>query len=555
MKPPRDWLAAGIPAARRRRGGKLQTTVRIPAEPCAFAPSSFRICHLGTPGCQAGALLDFLRRTESDYLFLVGDIIDGWQLKRRWYWHQLHNDVVQKVLRKARKGTEVVYVPGNHDEAARHYVGVDFGGIAIRDEATHVTADGHATAGHARRPLRRRRHVREVAGASGRPALHAHAEAQPALQRLRARVGLPYWSLSRFLKLRVKNAVAYIGAFEDALAREARTRGFDGVVCGHIHHAEVRRIGDILYCNSGDWVESLTALVEADDGTLSVLRWHETLAAGRPAAARGTVGRAHIRDERVTNMELEAGPTITGAPPEPMRTRVDRSLRILIVSDAWSPQINGVVVTLGNTIRELQRMGQRWRRSRPTDSARYPVRPTPRSGCRCSRGQRWRGRIEAFAPDAMHIATEGPLGLAARRHALRTRQAVHDRVSHAVPGVRSCALPAAAGDQLPVDALVPRPGRGTDGRDAGHRAAARRPRLRQSRSLVARRRHGALSPRTARATGRAAADLRVRRARGGRKEPRGLPVARPARHQVGRRGRTGARGPAAAISRVRSTSA
>ena len=119
--------------------------------------------HLGTPGCQAGALLDFLRHTESDYLYLVGDIIDGWQLKRRWYWHQSHNDVVQKVLRKARKGTQVVYVPGNHDEAARHYVGVDFGGIAIRDEAMPRHRRRRAAARHARRPLRRGGDVREVA--------------------------------------------------------------------------------------------------------------------------------------------------------------------------------------------------------------------------------------------------------------------------------------------------------------------------------------------------------------------------------------------------------
>ncbi len=135
--------------------------------------------HLGTPGCQAHALLEFLRRTESDYLFLVGDIIDGWQLKRKWYWHQRHNDVIQKVLRKARKGTAVVYIPGNHDEAARHYLGLAFGGIAIRDEAIHVTARRPAPASHARRLLRRRGPVRALAGAPGRRSLRLHAAAQP----------------------------------------------------------------------------------------------------------------------------------------------------------------------------------------------------------------------------------------------------------------------------------------------------------------------------------------------------------------------------------------
>jgi UDP-2,3-diacylglucosamine pyrophosphatase LpxH len=191
----------------------------------------------------------------------------------------LHNDVVQKVLRKARKGTQVVYVPGNHDEAARHYVGVDFGGIAIRHEASHVTGrglrmlvthgdrfDGVVTCAKWLALLGDRLYTLVLK-------LNAHFNAA------RARLGLPYWSLSQFLKLKVKNAVSYINAFEEALAREARTRGFDGVVCGHIHHAEIRAIGDVLYCNSGDWVESLTALVESDDGTLSVLRWQDVIQA------------------------------------------------------------------------------------------------------------------------------------------------------------------------------------------------------------------------------------------------------------------------------------
>lgn len=236
--------------------------------------------HLGTAGCQAAALLDFLRVTDSDYLYLVGDIVDGWQLKRRWYWHQLHNDVVQKVLRKVRKGTCVVYVPGNHDEAARHYVGVDFGGIAIREEAIHTTADGR------RLLVTHGDRFDAVVTCAKWLALLGDSlytmilKVNQHFNALRARLGMPYWSLSQFLKLRVKNAVSYITAFEDALARDARTRGFDGVVCGHIHHAEVRAIGDILYCNAGDWVESLTAIVETHDGTLTVVRWTEAAMAG-----------------------------------------------------------------------------------------------------------------------------------------------------------------------------------------------------------------------------------------------------------------------------------
>jgi len=298
MTPPWDFAALGFPAHGAPADDDTADDVRA-AESLRFRAIFISDTHLGTPGCQAGALLDFLRRTESDYLYLVGDIIDGWQLKRRWYWHQSHNDVVQKVLRKARKGTRVVYVPGNHDEAARHYVGVDFGGIAIRDEAMHVTGAGtRLLVTHGDRFDAVVTCAKWLALLGDRLytftlKLNQHFNA------LRARMGLPYWSLSRFLKLRVKNAVAYIGAFEDALAREARTRGFDGVVCGHIHHAEVRLIGDMLYCNSGDWVESLTALVEADDGTLSVLRWHEANAAGAglpraailvPAPAAATEG-------------------------------------------------------------------------------------------------------------------------------------------------------------------------------------------------------------------------------------------------------------------------
>jgi UDP-2,3-diacylglucosamine pyrophosphatase LpxH len=235
--------------------------------------------HLGTPGCQARALLDFLKRTESDYLYLVGDIVDGWQLKRRWYWHQSHNDVVQKVLRKARKGTEVIYIPGNHDEGARHYLDLAFGGVSIRREAVHTTATGkrllvtHGDLFDA--VVQCARWLALVGDVLYTFILRLNRH----FNGLRARLGLPYWSLSQFLKHRVKNAVNYIGAFEQALAREARQRGLDGVVCGHIHKAEIRDIDGILYCNDGDWVESLTALVEDATGELRIVHWHYVEAA------------------------------------------------------------------------------------------------------------------------------------------------------------------------------------------------------------------------------------------------------------------------------------
>jgi len=275
MKP-----ARGLAAAWSTFGAAPDDDAPSPSfEPWRFRTIFISDTHLGTPGCQAGALLEFLRATESDRLYLVGDIIDGWQLKRRWYWNQTHNDVVQKLLRKARKGTEVVYIPGNHDEAARHYLDVDFGGIAIRQEAIHVTATG-------RRLLVTHGDFFDAVVQCARwlallgdvlytfiLKLNQHFNA------VRARLGLPYWSLSRFLKHKVKNAVSYIGAFEEALAREARARGLDGVVCGHIHQAEIRDIDGILYCNDGDWVESLTALVETHDGVLSIVHWHEMLVA------------------------------------------------------------------------------------------------------------------------------------------------------------------------------------------------------------------------------------------------------------------------------------
>nr|WP_067069118.1 UDP-2,3-diacylglucosamine diphosphatase [Roseateles chitosanitabidus] len=231
--------------------------------------------HLGTPGCQAKALLEFLREVECEQLFLVGDIVDGWQLRRSWYWPQAHNDVVQKLLRKARKGCRVIYVPGNHDEFARKYLQHSFGGIEVAHEWIHETADGRklwVTHGDLFDGVIQ--HAKWLAYL-GDSAYEFTLKLNRHLNSLRARLGLPYWSLSKYLKLKVKRAVSFIGEFEEALAREARKRGVQGVVCGHIHHAELRDIDGILYANDGDWVESLTALVEHADGHLEILDWAE----------------------------------------------------------------------------------------------------------------------------------------------------------------------------------------------------------------------------------------------------------------------------------------
>jgi UDP-2,3-diacylglucosamine pyrophosphatase LpxH len=252
--------------------------------------------HLGSASCQARLLLEFLRHTESTYLYLLGDIVDGWQLKRRWFWPQAHNDVVQKVLRKARKGTEVVYIPGNHDAFGRHFSEISFGGIEVRDEVVHVTADGRRLLlvhGDLFDGVIQR--ARWLAIVGDRLYLFI-LRLNRWFNALRARLGFPYWSLSQFLKHKVKNAVSYISDFEVALAHEARRRGVDGVVCGHIHKAEIRMIDGILYCNDGDWVESMTALVEDEEGALSILHWKNVVDSAKAtfsAAAERKVGVAY----------------------------------------------------------------------------------------------------------------------------------------------------------------------------------------------------------------------------------------------------------------------
>jgi UDP-2,3-diacylglucosamine pyrophosphatase LpxH len=258
--------------------------------------------HLGTAGCQAHALLDFLRSTRCDYLYLVGDIVDGWQLRRRWFWPQSHNDVIQKILRAARKGTHVVFVPGNHDEFARRYDGHEFGGIVVKQEFVHVTADGRklwVTHGDLFDGV--------IQCAKWLAYLGDHAyeftlRLNRTLNSLRARLGLPYWSLSQYLKHKVKRAVSYVSDFETAVAHEAKRRGLDGVVCGHIHRAEIREIEGVLYCNDGDWVESLTALVEHADGRLELIDW-STRAGDAYSVSKRAKPAASTEPARVADLE------------------------------------------------------------------------------------------------------------------------------------------------------------------------------------------------------------------------------------------------------------
>ena len=258
-----------------------------PAKPClALRTVWISDVHLGTPGCNAELLLDFLKSTECETLYLVGDIIDGWQLRKGWYWPTRHNDVVRCILKKAKHGTRVVYVPGNHDEALRDFTGLNFGGVEVVDDIIHRTADGRDLL-----VIHGDQFDGVVLYARWLAFLGDHTytlllKLNRVVNAVRKRLGLPYWSLSSHLKKKVKNAVQYVCSFEAAVAHAASERGADGVVCGHIHTAEIRQIGDVTYYNDGDWVESCTALVEHFDGRIEILDWAKRIRDQRLASRK-----------------------------------------------------------------------------------------------------------------------------------------------------------------------------------------------------------------------------------------------------------------------------
>ena len=237
--------------------------------------------HLGTRGCDAPGVLEFLRTTEFDRLYLVGDVVDLWRLRREHYWPQAHSDVIQKLLRKARKGADIIFIPGNHDEFLANFLGI-FGNVAVQRQAIHETADG-------RRLLVMHGHEFDAVTTHAKWLAHLGdlgygflLWANRPLNLVRTRLGLHYWSLSAFAKSRVKTAVNFIGNFEEAVAHYAGLHHADGIICGHIHTAAVKQIGAVTYYNTGDWVESSTALVEHHDGRLELLRWRQHQAT-RPA--------------------------------------------------------------------------------------------------------------------------------------------------------------------------------------------------------------------------------------------------------------------------------
>ena len=229
--------------------------------------------HLGTKGCQPELLLDFLKYHDADTIYLVGDIVDGWRLKSGWYWPQLHNDVVQKLLRKVRRGSRIIYVPGNHDEFMRDYVGSNFGGIDIVEEAIHETATGQRILVlHGDKFDMVVRHAPWLA-LTGDWAYDVAIWLSVHINRARRRLGLPYWSFSAWSKQKVKRAVNFISAFQDAVVADAVRHGVSAVLCGHIHQPAMQNLNGIEYINTGDWVESCTAVVEDHDGRLELVRW------------------------------------------------------------------------------------------------------------------------------------------------------------------------------------------------------------------------------------------------------------------------------------------
>ncbi len=243
--------------------------------------------HLGTRHAQVDALLDFLRTNRSEYLYFVGDLIDGWELRRSWFWSESHNTLIQKILRRDRKRSKVVYVTGNHDEFLESFTGLRFGGVRLVRDAIHTGADGRrylVIHGHQFDGLT---HFNRLLERLGSRLYGWVLDLNLWLNRLRRRLGLGYWSFAAYLKDRTKRAVQYVTSYELAMVRLAEARQVDGIICGHIHRPEMRRMGRLSYFNCGDWVESCTALVEDDAGTFSLIHFHEDLVyrAGRRTRA------------------------------------------------------------------------------------------------------------------------------------------------------------------------------------------------------------------------------------------------------------------------------
>jgi len=239
--------------------------------------------HLGFRGCSADFLLDFLHKTECEYLYLVGDIIDMWEMKKRVYWPQAHNNVIRTILGKAKHNTKVIYVPGNHDEALRDFDGMVFGNVEMRNETIHTTADGRKLLILHGDQFDGIVKISPMLSKIGSRLYDYLLRANRWVNYVRRKLGFSYWSLAAFLKHKVKNAVQYIDSFEEAVAHEASRQNVDGVICGHIHRAEITRHHGVDYYNCGDWVESCTALVENYDGSMELIQWTNLANENKPS--------------------------------------------------------------------------------------------------------------------------------------------------------------------------------------------------------------------------------------------------------------------------------
>jgi UDP-2,3-diacylglucosamine pyrophosphatase LpxH len=254
--------------------------------------------HLGNRGCKADFLLHFLHSVECENLFLVGDIIDMWSMRRKgFYWPQKHNNVVRSILGKSKHGTRVIYIPGNHDEDFREFDGTVFGNVEIHNRYIHMTADNKRLLMLHGDEFDSVIRCSKLVGYLGDTAYDFLLYLNRWLNVFRRKLGFPYWSISAYLKHKVKNAVNVISKFEQAVAYEARRSNVDGLVCGHIHHAEIRNIDGVLYCNDGDWVESCTAMVEHEDGKLEILHWSDEV--------RSVKEHPVLRDTRLVQDELD----------------------------------------------------------------------------------------------------------------------------------------------------------------------------------------------------------------------------------------------------------
>ncbi len=231
--------------------------------------------HLGSTQCQADVLLDFLKHSESEKLYLVGDIIDFWALSKKMYWPTEHNTIIQKILRKARHGTRVIYIPGNHDENVREYDGYVFGDILVKNSDIHTTASGKrflVVHGDEYDTIAKYHQWIAKLGSKGYDLL---LEVNRALRVIRRLLGYKsHFSLAAYVKFKVKNAVQFISDYEESIVTTLREERLDGVICGHIHHAELKDMGGFLYINTGDFVESCTAIVELQDGTIQLVKWN-----------------------------------------------------------------------------------------------------------------------------------------------------------------------------------------------------------------------------------------------------------------------------------------